>query len=192
MTNFEQFLQDNSTRQFGGKPLFQPGSYDPNSAKPWQALAQGSPVTAIAINNAERKLQCTFPEGYKIFLQTLGPGSWAGLHFPHPTSLYAFDASCGEMEGYVILCFNVNGAGDYVAFNPKQQESNIYFCSHDPLGCARIGASFEELIKKLYELKLANPKDDMATFYSSLEFKPTKPKPSPKKKKQKKWWQFWK
>lgn len=115
----------------------------------------GSPVAPSEIESAERSLGVNLPTSYKHFLLRCGSGSWCGEAVAHPAELYAFNADCLQMEGFVPLVRNVRGVGDYVAINPADAEVTgerpVYYCSHDPFGYVAVAASFEEWARKTTE-----------------------------------------
>jgi hypothetical protein len=118
-------------------------------------IPDGEPVAAPDIELAKSSLGVNLPASYKYFLLRCGSGSWCGERVAHPSELYAFDADCLQMEGFVPLVHNVRGVGDYVAINPADAEAAgerpVYYCSHDPFGYVKIAASFEEWSRKRAE-----------------------------------------
>lgn len=175
MTEFAQFLTEHATKKVGNKslfgrekPIFVPGLYDESAKNTWTPSKQPAPISGNESAVAEERLGCTLPEGYKTFIQTLGPGLWADAGIPHPNSLYAFDEELGEMAGFISLAYNVDGCGNSIAFDGKRtDQQQIYFCDHDPFGYAVVAASFEDWIKLVTNQQLAKP-NKMRAFYTSL------------------------
>jgi len=189
--DFVQYLKETSSEKVGKQPLFMPGIYDEGSATTWKPLNESEIVSLDAITEAENRLGCTLPAGYRAFMETLGPGIWADAGIPHPDSLYAFEEEVGEMCGFIPLGYNVDGCGNYAAFNPAGDNSDlIYFCCHDPFGFVVASNSFEEWIQTIATKKLNDPKHGLGSFYDSLcSFQEISP---PKVNTGRSWWQFWK
>ena len=137
---FEQFLAQNKsrvvTRDRTTVEIFEPG------------------VTHLTprIDAAEAPLGVPLPASYQTFLEVCGPGRWCGVVVAAREDLYAFDENCGEMEGLVPLVHNVGGVGNFLAMNPLEQTGSgewaMYYCSHDPLGCASMTDSFESWVRE--------------------------------------------
>ena len=112
-------------------------------------------MTPSAIERAESVLGVNLPGSYKYFLLRCGPGAWCGERVACPSELYAFDADCLQIEGFIPLVHNVRGVGDYVAINPADVEAAgerpVYYCSHDPFGYVEIAASFEGWARRIAE-----------------------------------------
>jgi hypothetical protein len=176
-TDFEQFLQAKKISIVGKKPLFEP--------------LPSNPISEADVEQTEATLQCRLPNGFRTFLKTVGSGIWADAVFSLE-EVYAFDEAVGEMCGFIALGINVNGCGDYVAFNPKEQTGTIYFCCHDPFGYAVAGASFESYIVALTQFTEQNRKS--SEFYYKLEpFHEIEPPfLQAKRDANRPWWQFWK
>ncbi|CAN5433241.1 hypothetical protein BH10CYA1_BH10CYA1_37120 [soil metagenome] len=139
------------------------------------------------ISKAETRLNCKLPPGYGKFVQILGSGVWAQADVTAPANLYAFDQSLGEMKGLIPLAENVDGCGNYVAFNCLDQK--MYFCNHDPFGYSPVADSFDEFIVTIADRWLRDTRSGTRLFYESLpNFKEvTLPQLQPKGS----WWKFW-
>ncbi|MBS1957533.1 MAG: SMI1/KNR4 family protein [Cyanobacteria bacterium SZAS-4] len=140
------------------------------------------------VSNAELRLSCNLPVGYKEFVSTLGSGAWAQSDITAPADLYAFDESVGhEMKGWIPLAENVDGCGNSVAFNCLDQK--IYFCNHDPFGFVFVANSFEEFIQTVADRWLRDTRSGTRLFYESLpDFKEVIPLQQERKHS---WWKFW-
>jgi SMI1 / KNR4 family (SUKH-1) len=118
-------------------------------------VPDGESVTPPEIELAESNLGVNLPDSYKYFLLRCGSGMLCGEWVAHPSELYAFDADCLQMEGFVPLVHNVRGVGDYLSINPADEEAAgerpVYLCSHDPFGYVEIAVSFEEWSRKITE-----------------------------------------
>lgn len=118
-------------------------------------VPDGDSVAPFEIELAESSLGVNLPASYKYFLVRCGAGLWCGELVAHPAELYAFDADCLQMKGFVPLVHNARGVGDYVAFNPADAEVTgerpVYYCSHDPFGYVEIATSFETWLRKMTE-----------------------------------------
>jgi len=169
MTDFPDYITHYREKKFGKERMFVPGRYNEASKQTWTPLKESSPVDSRHILEIAEERNCQFPEGYCTFMETLGPGLWAGMGIPQPEDTHAFDQATGAMQGFVTVACNVNGMGDYLAFNPKEGEK-IYFCGHDPFGYAVAGNSFEEVITKVTEAALAEPNNGVSKFFEGLPF----------------------
>ncbi|MBI2811853.1 MAG: SMI1/KNR4 family protein [Candidatus Melainabacteria bacterium] len=139
------------------------------------------------VSKAEAVLNCKLPVGYGEFVRILGSGVWAQAEIAAPSSLYAVDQSVGEMKGLIPLAENVDGSGNYVAFNCLDQK--LYFCSHDPLGFSLVANSFEEFIETIAEKWQRDTRSGTRLFYESLpDFKEVIP---PQQEQKGSWWKFW-
>lgn len=183
MTEFAEFLKQSSTIKIGNEPLYLPGGLEHHIF--WMGPG---PLQPRSLLDTENVLNCRFPEGYRVFMETLGPCVWADAFFAPPAALYAFDEDTLDMCGFITLAFGVDGCGNYVAFNPREPE-RIYFCCHDPFGYAVVAESFEEYIRKLTEFAISHKGG--GSFYYDLE--PFHEIRVPKSESSgKPWWQFWK
>ena len=93
------------------------------------------------------------------------------------------------MSGSIALAFNVNGQGDYVAFNPRDPRK-FFFLGHDPFGYAEAATSFEDVIKKMTLCAISDPDNGVADYFESL--RPFHEEERPVQSSSKAWWQFWK
>ena len=174
---FEQFLTQNKSRVVGidGEPA---ALFDPNAA-----------VDEQHINAAEVRLGVQLPASYKTFLRVCGSGQRCGGYVAAPEDVYPFDQDCGEMEGFVALVHNVDGLGNFIAMNPREQtvagEWALYYCSHDPFGFGRIADSFESWAR---EAVTAFEQDDDLYETAAHDVEQTWRSLHAKSKK---WWQFW-
>jgi hypothetical protein len=177
MEDFSKYLKELSSTKVGKKALFVPD---------W------GPVEVNELKDAEKRLGCTLPSGYRIFLETLGVGSWAEAFIKAPADLYAFDEAVGEMCGFIALADGIEGCGNYVAFNPRDQK--IYYCCHDPFGYALLDRSFEGFIKQVAAHWQKTPQTDVSLFYKSLSpfVDATITPVAGKSLSAKPWWEFWK
>lgn len=193
MSEFVEFLNATALAKAGGKPLFEPGIYDESAKKTWTALPQKTAVTEAQLLSCEERLGIKLPQGYRLFMQTIGPGIWAHAGVAHPDNIYAFDADCGEMEGFVALAFNVDGCGNSVGINPKAEEQTIYYFCHDPFGYAKVADNFEEWVRAIAGCQLKNPTNGTELYYDSVgRFTEVNlPGSTDKKVGGKPWWQFW-
>lgn len=120
-------------------------------------VPDGGAVAPSDIESAESNLGVTLPASYKRFLLRCGSGAWCGERVARPSELYAFDADCVQMEGFIPLVHNARGVGDYVAINPADAEvageRPVYYCSHDPFGYVEIASSFEEWARKVADAR---------------------------------------
>jgi SMI1 / KNR4 family (SUKH-1) len=66
-------------------------------------VPDGGPVGPSEIAAAESQLGLSLPASYRHFLSRCGAGMWCGEWVAHPSELYAFDADCLQMEGFVPL-----------------------------------------------------------------------------------------
>ncbi|MDZ4835928.1 MAG: SMI1/KNR4 family protein [Candidatus Melainabacteria bacterium] len=166
--DFAEFLTEHASKKVGNKPLFVPGLYDESAKYAWIPWKGPSAVRDSEIATAEERLRCTFPAGYRTFVQTVGPGMWADAGIAHPKTLYAFDEDLGSMSGFIALAYNVDGCGNSIAFNGRDSSNQqVYFCNHDPFGYAVAAASFEEWMQSVTHQKLSAP-NKMRTFYTSM------------------------
>jgi hypothetical protein len=174
--------------RLGSKPLFEPGIYDPSGeGRDWTRLPALSPTALASIEAAEDLIGHVFPNSYKSFLRHIGPGCWANAYFPPPSGVYTFEKSAGNMADFIVIACNVDGEGNQVAINPA--DNKLYYCTHDPMGFAPAGDSFEEYMYKLTQFAKDNAGNTVA-FYKSLEpFTEAVIPPEPEKKP---WWMFWK
>jgi hypothetical protein len=193
MTDFIEYLHATVQAKAGGKPLFEPGIYNEGAKKTWTALPSPRVVTDAELLNCEERLGIKLPDGYRAFMQTIGPGIWALAGVAHPDHLYAFDADCGEMEGYIALAFNVDGCGNSIGISPKSEDQSIYYFCHDPFGYAVTALSFEDWVKAIADCQIKNPTNGTELYYDSVgRFTEVKLPGSPDKKADgKPWWQFW-
>jgi hypothetical protein len=196
LTDFAQFLQENAGKRAGKQQMFEPGHYNEQGQETWSPLLANKPVALESIRAAEKKLGCKFPRDYCTFMQTLGPGLWAGMAIVEPDNCFVFDQDAAEMAGFVVLGCNVNGCGDYLAFNPRVADK-VYFCGHDPFGYAVAGSSFEVVIRNTTLTALCLPQNGVREYFSSLsdfhEVDPRGPDKSSREKPSgaKPWWRFW-
>lgn len=192
MSDFVEFLNTSAAAKAGGKPLFEPGIYDESAKKTWTALPQKTAATEAQLVACEERLGIKLPQGYRLFMQTIGPGIWALAGVAHPDNIYAFDADCGEMEGFVSLAFNVDGCGNSIGINPKSEEPTIYYFCHDPFGYAKLADSFEEWVRAIADCQLKNPTNGTELYYDSVgRFTEVNLPGADKKAGGKPWWQFW-
>jgi hypothetical protein len=108
-TAFEQFLAQNKARKvvLDGKRV--------------AIFEADGPVDRQQVSAAEKRLGVPLPASYKAFLEICGSGSWCGQPVPPPDEIYPFDGDCGDMDGFVALVHNVDGCGNFVAINPREQ-----------------------------------------------------------------------
>jgi len=170
-TTFEQFLIQNKSRA----RIFEPGV----SHFPPQMNAKNEP------------LGVPLPASYETFIKVCGPGRWCGVVVAAPEDLYAFDDNFQEMEGLIALVHNVRGVGNFVAMNPEEQtgpgEWAMYYCSHDPLGCARMADSFEAWARAAVAAVEAN-----VDLYAKAADEASQAFDRGMRAPLKEWWQFWK
>ncbi|MBS1996132.1 MAG: SMI1/KNR4 family protein [Cyanobacteria bacterium SZAS LIN-2] len=195
MSDFADFLLANAGKMAGKLKMFEPGHYSEQSKQPWTPLAGNQPVSLEVIRAAEKKLGCKLPRDYCDFMQTIGPGLWAGMAVLAPDNCFTFDFDCAEMADFVVLACNVNGCGDYLAFNPRVADQ-VYFCGHDPFGYAVAGLCFDLVIRKTTLAALCQPQTGVREFFAGLsDFHEVEPgsaeKPSGRSAGAKPWWQFW-
>ena len=126
MTDFIEYLNANAQAKAGGKPLFEPGIYNEGAKKTWTALPSPRVVTDAELLSCEERLGIKLPDGYRAFMQTIGPGIWALAGVSHPDHLYAFDAHSGEMESYIALAFNVDSCCQSTLISPKSEVASLH------------------------------------------------------------------
>jgi hypothetical protein len=141
------------------------------------------------------------PNSHRTFIAAVGPGHWAngsGEVMP-PGALYAFDADCWEMEGFVGLVDNASGVGDFIAVNPTDPvdagERPVYYCGHDPFSVVRAADSFEDWIRQSAASD-AKPSRryqylDEARSESYRRYTLAQSSRSKQAVVGKRWWQFW-
>lgn len=196
MSDFADFLLANAGKMAGKLKMFEPGHYNEQSKQTWSPLADNQPVSIEAIRTAEKKLGCKLPRDYCDFMQTVGPGLWAGMAILAPENCFTLDVDCAEMADFVVLACNVNGCGDYLAFNPRVAYK-VYFCGHDPFGYAEAGVGLELVIRATTLAVLVQPQTGVREFFAGLsDFHEVDPdateKPaSGRSAGGKPWWQFW-
>jgi hypothetical protein len=175
MNDFSKFLKEKSQERIGDKSLFMPGDFKAQwwgtKIDQWKHEAKTEFNAEEEIPAAEAKLKCPLPQGYRIFLETLGPGLWSDAVWvlpPSDISVFAAAESCR----LIVLALGC-GFGD-IAFDPSSGE-DIFVCSNDrrqvPMGEFRYVAaadSFEDFIRTLAQLRLARPEADKVELYSSL------------------------
>lgn len=194
MADFADFLRTTAQMDAGGSPIFDPGSYDESRRDPWVPFESPRRSSHADVDAAERQLGLQLPAGYRTFVTTVGPGGWCEALISPPEGLYQFDEELGRMQGWVAMGFNVDGAGNYIAFNPK--DGWIYYCCHDPFGYAVAGRTFEDFLQKLTQYALTNNLQGLRKFYDSLRpFTEVTPPAVPAAKARgtagKPWWKFW-
>ena len=193
MTDFIEYLNANAQAKAGGKPLFEPGIYNEGAKKTWTALPSPRVVTDAELLSCEERLGIKLPDGYRAFMQTIGPGIWALAGVAHPDHLYAFDADCGEMEGYIALAFNVDGCGNSIGISPKSEYKSIYYFCHVPFGYAVNSPSSEDVLKSMGDSQMKKPThvtkcpEPSAGRFTEVKL----PGSADKKADGKPWWQFW-
>lgn len=175
MNDFSEFLKEKGQQRIGDKALFMPGDFKAqwwgSKIDQWKHEVKPEFVADVEIANAEAKLKCPLPAGYKTFLVTLGPGLWSDAVWilpPGDISVFAAAESCR----LIVLALGC-GFGD-IAFDPSFGE-NIFVCSNDrrqvPMGEFRYVAaadSFEDFIRTLADLRLAKPEADKGELYGKL------------------------
>ncbi len=167
--DFAQFLLEHSAKKAGNKPLFAPGLYDESAKYAWIPWKGNSPVRDSEIADAEQRLGFALPEGYRTFVQTIGPGLWADAGIPHPKTIHTFDQEMRGMSRFTAVAYNVDGCGNSIAFDGKcDNPQQVFFCNHDPYGYAVAAESFEEWITVVTGHKLTSP-TKVRNFYTSLK-----------------------
>jgi len=153
-------------------------------------VPENRPVSEIEITSVESALGIELPQSYRTFITVLGPGMWCDEVVMAPSALYAFDADCAEMEGFIALVENVKGIGDYLAINPTDAvvsgERPLYYCGHDPFGSARLADSFEMWTRTALDARRTD-----ASPYDSIRVAVTRASEHSHDTQRKQWWQFW-
>lgn len=179
-SDFDSFLREAATLslpdEFGNfvEPLFLPAGQAP---------------AGMEIEAAESRIGAPLPRGYKQFLRVLGPGCWCRANaVSAPADVFAFDRSAGEMKGFVAIVENVQGVGDYLAFNPADPqlagERPVYYCSHDPYGHAKVADSFEAWAREC-AAAARSERDFYRPFEEVVDARSRGPVA------RKRWWHFW-
>jgi hypothetical protein len=122
---------------------------------------------------AEARLGCVLPIGYKTFMQTLGPGVWAGARIRHPDFLFVWQST--GFPDSVTLADGVDGVGGKVAFDP--QDKKIYYLCTMEFGFGIAASSFEDWIYSITHFFLSGtgpgrgvePSHDPGEFYARIE-----------------------
>lgn len=175
MNDFRAFLKEKGQQPIGDKTLFMPGDFKAqwwgSKIDQWKHEVKPEFIPDVEIAKAEVKLEIPLPQGYKTFLETLGPGLWSDAVWilpPGDISVFAAAESCR----LIVLALGC-GFGD-IAFDPSFGE-NIFVCSNDrrqvPMGEFRYVAaadSFEDFIRTLADLRLARPEADKGELYGKL------------------------
>ena len=160
---------------------------------------QGGPIPPDRIHPPPECSADILPDSYHAFVATIGPVHWlneSGVVMA-PADVYAFDADCWEMEGFVPLVQNANGVGDYIAVNPKDPiesgERPVYYCGHDPISCARAADSFEAWVRQSVAAKANNGSGryDYLDDARSASYERYKADQAARRGSTKPWWQFW-
>ena len=153
-------------------------------------IPEGPAVSKTDLNSVETSLGVQLPPSYIAFVTTLGPGLWCGEAVKPPSALYAFDSDCEEMEGFIALVENVQGIGDHLAFDPADPpvsgERPLYYCGHDPFGCARTSDSFAAWTSESFQAFLADESPYAAAEAVIAQTPSRALRPGAKR-----WWQFW-
>jgi hypothetical protein len=159
-------------------------------------VPDGTPIAPSDIVRDAGVEVALLPESYRVFLSTVGLGYWGNDsgEIVAPAALYAFDADCGEMEGFVALVQNAAGVGDYLAVNPADAvtdgERPLYYCGHDPFSCVRAADSFEAWVRESAGIRASRGRRyahlDESRFESYARHKAAERAAAPKQ-----WWQFW-
>jgi hypothetical protein len=159
-------------------------------------VPDGIPVADADIVRDAGVAVALLPESYRTFLSAVGLGYWRNDsgEIVAPSALYAFDADCGEMEGFVALVQNAAGVGDYLAVNPADAvtdgERPLYYCGHDPISCVRAADSFEAWVKESAGTPVSRGRRyahlDESRFESYARYQAAKRAATPNQ-----WWQFW-
>ncbi|HWM91547.1 MAG TPA: SMI1/KNR4 family protein [Thermoanaerobaculia bacterium] len=181
-SDFESFLREADTLsipdEFGNlvEPLFLPAGQAPDE---------------MEIRAAEERIGAPLPQGYKLFLRVLGPGCWCRANeISAPADVFVFDESTWEMKGFVAIVENVQGVGDYLAFNPADPQVEgdrpVYYCAHDPYGYARVADSFE-----IWARECAAAARQEQDFYQQFDEVVSAKSRELEAKEPKRWWHFW-
>ena len=110
----------------------------------------GKPNLPHEIDSLEGKYGFTFPAEIRQFLLELGAGSTEDLYISHAEEIYPFDEENGPVEGFVAFATDI--FGNYLAFNPNSDmPSEIFYCSHDPLGYAMIASDIRTFLQLLID-----------------------------------------
>ena len=97
---------------------------------------------------------------------------------------------CGRVQGHIAIATDV--CGNFLTFNPADAEEKgerpIYYVCHDPPGCGRVAASFDEFLTRAgalgwYQDELVA---DLPETFVALEF----PKAG-ENRTARRWWKFW-
>jgi SMI1 / KNR4 family (SUKH-1) len=162
----------------------------------------------VAPSEFDRRLEVpreTFPDSYRAFVTTVGPGWWpnqSGIVIT-PAEAYAFDAECWEAEGLVALVENADGVGDRIAVNPGDPsidgERPVYYVGHDPTSVVRAADSFEawvrESVAPIGQGRFGIPRRyehlDEARYASYARYRAWEKQQRRAARGPKRWWQFW-
>ncbi len=110
----------------------------------------GERITAEELSALETDLKLSFPDKITTLLLELGQGYVNDLYIHGIKSIYPFDEENGKLEGFVT--FASDDMGNYYAFSPKSDDNNeIYYCCHDPLGYCIVAKNAEEFLKIFVE-----------------------------------------
>lgn len=112
-----------------------------------QLLESGKKLVAADLDKVEAKYDMRFPEDIREYLLALGSGNVNDYYIPHTHMIHPLDKQNGKISGFVV--FSSDSAGNYFAYDPKSDESTIYYCSYDPLGYAPVANNIESLLKLL-------------------------------------------
>lgn len=187
-SDFESFLREAATMKIPDDlghfedPLFLPA---------------GPAVEETEIQKAEDRIGTPLPESYKLFLRVLGPGCWCRANeISAPAGVEAFTEDNWGIGGFLAIVENVQGVGDYLAFNPAdplvEGERPVYYCSHDPYGYVKAADSFDLWARECAAAARRGEdfyqQFDEAVYASWMEYDRTM---KAAKASTKSWWQFW-
>ena len=115
----------------------------------------GKPNTSCGLSECEEEFSFRFPEEIRAFLLMLGAGSTEDFTIFHAEQIYPFDQDNGPIEHFVTFATDV--LGNFYAFNPRSNSpSEIYYCSHDPLGYAKLAPDIASFLKTFVENEFNN------------------------------------
>jgi hypothetical protein len=190
-SDFESFLREAATLKIPDElghfedPLFVPA---------------GPPVGEKEIQDAERRIGTPLPRSYKLFLQVLGPGCWCRANdIPTPAGVEAFAEGTWGVEGFFAIVDNVQGLGEFLAFNPADPEIDgerpVYYFSHDPYGYAKVADSFETWARECAAATRQGEdfyqQFDEAVHAKWIEYDKAMKAMKAPEATSKKWWQLW-
>jgi hypothetical protein len=194
-SEFAEFLNAHAEKKAGKEPIFTKRWPITRHAVEYYALAPDDvrypplPIPA-SLAEANARLERQLPPEYALFMQLLGPGTWALAAIRHPDYIYPWDDNSGVMCGFIPIADHVDDDTGKIAINPR--DGKFCFCTND--GYAVAADSFEQWIRTITRLRISNPKKEPIDFYYSLEpfiENPPEPSSKPPSLGKKQWWHFW-